>query len=337
MRLRGTKSNYAWLLIALLFTASSCMKNANVPPAGADEIVYLPSGKAYPRTPQRIPGEAHDPRFDLVTIVHRNLGEAAQVYADFSGLEVRVTKVLTERAMKLQGGSTGSLPGNTAIGYVIESLTWQLEYEGIEVVKLGKRVVAFRENASLTEPIQPRIATDAEVARFAAAMSEDRFWDLTENARQSGKGSCQRMAAALLRALSRLSEDEILGFDLRHNEMMARSYRFDLWAVAYLANGGCSSDGFEYFRAWLIGQGRETFEAALKHPPDAVRAVPDAQLGMGGIECEELLYSSMQAFEAKTGQLPPQMPVRREPLPQGKPWREEDLPMLYPDLAKRIR
>ena len=26
-----------------------------------------------------------------------------------------------------------------------------------------------------------------------------------------------------------------------------------------VANGGCSDDGFDYFRGWLIAQGREVF------------------------------------------------------------------------------
>ena len=36
-----------------------------------------------------------------------------------------------------------------------------------------------------------------------------------------------------------------------------------LWDAAYLINGGCSDDGFDYFRGWLVDQGRETFERCL--------------------------------------------------------------------------
>ncbi len=36
-----------------------------------------------------------------------------------------------------------------------------------------------------------------------------------------------------------------------------------------VVNGGCSDDGFEYFRGWLIGQGGAYFEAALKDPERA--------------------------------------------------------------------
>jgi hypothetical protein len=33
------------------------------------------------------------------------------------------------------------------------------------------------------------------------------------------------------------------------------SYNPELWCAAYIVSGGCS-DGFEYFRCWLISQGK---------------------------------------------------------------------------------
>jgi len=48
---------------------------------------------------------------------------------------------------------------------------------------------------------------------------------------------------------------------------MADSYRVDLWGAAYLINGGCSDDAFEYFRGWLIVQGRGTYERIVADPP----------------------------------------------------------------------
>jgi hypothetical protein len=42
-------------------------------------------------------------------------------------------------------------------------------------------------------------------------------------------------------------------------DLMAESYTNPLWAAAYVINGGCSDDGFDYFRGWLIAQGREVF------------------------------------------------------------------------------
>lgn len=57
---------------------------------------------------------------------------------------------------------------------------------------------------------------------------------------------------------------------------MIRSYRWDLWGAAYVAKGGASDDGFEYFQRWLISRGRTDFERVLADP-DALAdlAIPD--------------------------------------------------------------
>jgi hypothetical protein len=50
----------------------------------------------------------------------------------------------------------------------------------------------------------------------------------------------------------------------------------DQWGAAYLANGGCSDDGFDYFRGWLIGQGRKVYETVLADP-DSLAAHADGR------------------------------------------------------------
>ena len=44
---------------------------------------------------------------------------------------------------------------------------------------------------------------------------------------------------------------------------MQKSYLSSLWAAAYILMDGCSDDTFDYFRGWLIAQGKETFEKVL--------------------------------------------------------------------------
>jgi hypothetical protein len=43
-------------------------------------------------------------------------------------------------------------------------------------------------------------------------------------------------------------------------DALKQANTWDLWAAAYIMNGGCSDDGFLYFRCWLIAQGKEVFE-----------------------------------------------------------------------------
>jgi len=59
---------------------------------------------------------------------------------------------------------------------------------------------------------------------------------------------------------------------------MARAYTNDLWGAAYLINGGASDDGFYYFRCWLLGLGRDAYEAAVADP-DSLADVVDPDDG----------------------------------------------------------
>ncbi|MYY12923.1 DUF4240 domain-containing protein [Streptomyces sp. SID4919] len=100
-------------------------------------------------------------------------------------------------------------------------------------------------------------------------------------------------------------------------DLMAESYRAPLWAAAYTVNGGCSDDGFDYFRAWLIGQGREVFERVVADPDalaglDAVREVAGS---WAELECERVLGVAWDAHRAATGEeLPPTWSVSYAPL-----------------------
>lgn len=118
---------------------------------------------------------------------------------------------------------------------------------------------------------------------------------------------------------------------------MDDAYTSELWGAAYIMNGGCSGDMFEYFRAWLIAQGRATFEAALKDPDTLAKA--SLTLGEpGNHDFESLLYAPAEAHEAKTGKELPRSPRPRKPEPSGEQWSEEngDLERRWPRLWKRF-
>jgi hypothetical protein len=206
----------------------------------------------------------------------------------------------------------------------------------VDITPLGRGVVGFRAGKSHQERMvaqRPPDATPAEIAAAHAAMSLERFWSLIERGPGASGKDCHKKADALQASLRRLTGDEILGFQIRFQERMVESYRSDLWGVAYLVNGGASDDGFEYFRAWLIGQGRAYFEAALKDPERAA----DRAAGGQQNECEPLLYCALQAYEAKMKRPLPVVMLPRAPQPAGTSWKEEDLPRLFPNVAKRFQ
>src|SRR5262245_42549561 len=94
-------------------------------------------------------------------------------------------------------------------------------------------------------------------------MDRSAFWQLIEVSRQEAAGNCMRQGSLLTDRLSRLPPDEIIEFQRLLVEFMDLSYTNDLWAAAYIINGGCSNDCFDYFRAWLIGQGESVFNNAM--------------------------------------------------------------------------
>ena len=121
---------------------------------------------------------------------------------------------------------------------------------------------------------------------------EEWFWSMID-AHRAGE---EYDLDGLVDALAKSPKNDILEFGAQLGALMDRSYRGDLWGAAYLANGGCSDDGFDYFRAWLVSRGKKVFEAALADPDSIVDAV-----GEGEVELEELLYAAPRAWEKKTG------------------------------------
>lgn len=162
------------------------------------------------------------------------------------------------------------------------------------------------------------------------AVTTEVFWGLIEGAQAGGDG-CGSRAAALGSALAKLSPEQMVQFDLEMKARLIESYRWDLWGVAYLVNHGASDDGFEYFRGWLIAQGRAYFEAALREPE---RAAERAELHE--TECEEILYVAADTYESATRGPMPESGMRYPEDPAGEPWDEAALLTRYPVVARRF-
>lgn len=140
-------------------------------------------------------------------------------------------------------------------------------------------------------------------------MDTQQFWSLIEDARSqtSDSADAETVADKAGALLSSHSSEEIIAAQQVLWDLMATSYRSPLWAAAYLINGGCSDDGFDYFRGWLITQGREVFDRILADP-DALADLPairDAAADGDEKECEATLDIASDAYLTATGeQLP---------------------------------
>jgi uncharacterized protein DUF4240 len=168
-------------------------------------------------------------------------------------------------------------------------------------------------------------------------MDPRQFWQLIEQSKAQSEGDCDRQADALTALLLELPATAIVAFDGLFDEYAGQAYRNDLWAAAYIINGGCSDDGFEYFRRWLIGQGEAVYTAALRDPESLLSVVTPhiggAPFLVGALRyrCEPLGGVADQVYAQKTGSVMP-----RQPRPNceliGEDWDEDDLPAMLPRL-----
>lgn len=95
-------------------------------------------------------------------------------------------------------------------------------------------------------------------------MDNDRFWDLLDNCFLNY--DADDGLALLETKLSDSRRSEVVRFQHFLNDIMVRACHWDLIGAACFFGCGQSDDGFQDFRAWLISQGRETFERVLTDP-----------------------------------------------------------------------
>lgn len=176
-------------------------------------------------------------------------------------------------------------------------------------------------------------------------MTRDEFWALIDESSRDARTAevdglserswirTERQMGRLLARLQTLAPEEIVAFHCHFEECVRDAFRWDLWAVAWIVNGGCSDDGFDYFLGWLIAQGCEYYHVALANPETAAGRVKPRE----HVECGEMWSIARRAYEARTGRedFYEQLPGIPRTI-QGKRWSEAEVAGLFPELAKKF-
>ena len=144
-------------------------------------------------------------------------------------------------------------------------------------------------------------------------MRTDDFWAVIGRATADRPASPAEVAKRAAADLASRDPEEIVAWARHLDKVMVASGTQDLWAAAYLINGGCSDEGFDNFRGWLIAHGRETVARSVRSPDSlaempAVRAA--AQNG-AVFEAEEVLSIGAEAYVLATGS---RMPAEERPV-----------------------
>lgn len=147
-----------------------------------------------------------------------------------------------------------------------------------------------------------------------APMSDEAFWAIIAQTTPF-EADPEAQTEALRAALGGLSAEQLVAFDSTFHRQMARAYTWDLWAVAFIAHGGASDDGFEYFRRWMISKGQAVFERLLAHPDDLADLVAEDSEGL--LEFEGFPYVIGDVWSEKTGASFADMPVPAAALMMG--------------------
>jgi len=126
-------------------------------------------------------------------------------------------------------------------------------------------------------------------------MERTEFWTIIS--KMSSEEDLDEKIEILEKELLSYKPEELISFEKHMHQLLSESYSWDLWGAAYIINGGCSDDSFDYFRAWLIAQGQEVYENAVKNPD----SLADYSRLEEDVEFEDLLYICGSVYEEKTG------------------------------------
>lgn len=131
-------------------------------------------------------------------------------------------------------------------------------------------------------------------------MDETEFWEIVDSTREAAEGDPDDHAELLVERLVQLDPEAVLDFARHFEARYNRAYSWDLLAAAAILLGGASDDAFDYFRCWLIGQGREVFEGAVHDAESLAELLEDFDPSVDG-DGEELGYAADEAYEQLTG------------------------------------
>ena len=131
-------------------------------------------------------------------------------------------------------------------------------------------------------------------------MTDSSFWKWIDHSKKYGEEQVEWLTGEL----AKTNIEEIIQFEIAFRNKMEQSYTSSLWGAAFVIMGGCSDDGFDYFRGWLISRGEEVFNQAIQNPEQLIACLSEdcLQEDVFAPELEEILYVASDAYNIhKTG------------------------------------
>jgi len=136
-----------------------------------------------------------------------------------------------------------------------------------------------------------------KLVKTSIMLDEDLYWAIIDKSLKSTSNQ-DAQEQFLIKEIAKLTPIQIIGFRLRTDKLLYDTYNSEIWCAGYLMNGGCSDDGFEYFRNWVISRGKKVYYKTKENPDNLAEEIDnDIEL----YEFESFWYVALEAFEQKTG------------------------------------
>jgi hypothetical protein len=147
-------------------------------------------------------------------------------------------------------------------------------------------------------------------------MNIDQFWAILDGLQGETPEDELRNRVELL------DTEELLGFQELFDNAVDAAYNWNLWAAAYIIDGGCSGDGFTNFRYGLIARGKMIYDAGLRDPDSLADVASDED--DGEISNEDFGYIIQEVYQSRTGEDLPRVSIGGGVEPTGEQWDFED-------------
>ncbi|MEV5024540.1 DUF4240 domain-containing protein [Paenibacillus sp. LPE1-1-1.1] len=173
-------------------------------------------------------------------------------------------------------------------------------------------------------------------------MTNKYFWEMIDNSKKNGAEQVEWLTQELVKKRT----EEVIEFEIEFRNKLKQSYTSSLWGAAFVIMGGCSDDGFDYFRGWLISRGEEIFNQGVNNPEFLAEYFTEDNLQEDEFapQLEEILSAASDAYTyQKTGSFEynddinteflnelEALGYKFEPIDIEFDWEEEDLEERYP-------
>lgn len=136
-----------------------------------------------------------------------------------------------------------------------------------------------------------------QLTKTAEMLDEDLYWSIIDLSLKNTSNQ-DSQEQFLINEIGKLTPKQMIGFRLRTDKLLYDTYNSEMWCAGYIMNGGCSDDGFEYFRNWVISRGKDIYYKAKQNPDNLISEV-DENIEM--YDFESFWYVALDAFKQKTG------------------------------------